>query len=270
MPNERMQALRYQQMFAGVTGNMGVATTYTLAVAYLNGEQWVEVEAMAETWLSPDADSIYAAIKGRVNYSDTSSMGFMAPNGYGLALNFGLAHWFSTQKGRITLSATVRNLGMMQWGPYSRSIEMDTGIIFTGIELSDIGSFTSSLSVPDSMLALLPPERLGVENRLMPGWAHFSAAYLGPKWSFNASLICAWRAGFKPMLTVEPGLRIGRALHVTTELGYGGYAYGQLGAGLELNRDRFAVKIKARQLQTFLLDSSPAGFGIHFNLNIWI
>ncbi|MEZ4720740.1 MAG: DUF5723 family protein [Flavobacteriales bacterium] len=263
---------RYQQVGMGWQYEPSPGTSYFVMASYINGEQYLDAK-VDRLWLytSTLGDTLSAGLNGGYAQSDTGSVGFAKPNGYGAALDFGFARDFKSEVGGWRLKAAVYNLGMVQWNPKTVHFAADTNLEWTGVKINDVTKVDEQFSggtLEDSLgQSLTKLYHKGYTNEVIPGWAHAELMrYRNQGAEFGGGMAIRWKAGYKPYGYLVGGYRFNDHIAMHGTAGYGGYAALQIGVQASFEYEHLALAARITNLETLVVPTQYAGGGASLSL----
>lgn len=267
----RLNSMHYRQFKIGLIDQRG-AFELGIAISGFQGRSDLLIQAQ-EAYIEGNQDptELRFGLKGELLQQGEQGNGKFwrfAGTGAGLDIlsGYDLGHY-----GRVRLS--LRNMGLLHWGPRASIREADTNAAFEGFTLEDplrSGTNNSKRSIERLEERYLPAERKGGYRRPFPGKLRltYSKRFPSGVW-FRSSILHRPFTSYAPYFGIEV-MKAWKDLRAGLSIGHGGF--GELAFGLEAAY-RFGKKwdlyIRAPHLEGALIPRSMGGLqasmGLHYH-----
>lgn len=265
--------IRYQQLSLGWSYNQGIGASIWAMASFVNGQQMAEID-ISRSWLYTGAlgDTLGVGLTGSGYLSDTSHIGFAKPNGIGAAIDFGVNRHFQGAFSDWKMSASVQNLGMIEWSTRTIQVDVDTNLNWYGLEINDLlatGDQFEGTALEDSLTE-------GIDNSIskgnhytwLPGVAQVDFIQLKEKgMELGGGGVVRWNAGYNPFAYARIGYRFKPAIAVHGLVGYGGYGTLQLGISGGYVTEHIHAGLAVNNLEAFIVPAKFAGGSLNFHFS---
>ena len=274
--NNFLQFMRYQKVGIGWKYAPTHAMSYSVMASFVNGEAFGRFELdRASLYTSNLGDTLDIDARGVGYLSDTGNVGFAKHNGAGMVLDLGFVHQFESMDRTWTFTATVRDIGFIQWQSKTEQYPIDTAITFTGIAIGEVSSVETSLdqnALEDSLVNGLTNDfSRGKVNQVVPGWLQLEVHQQADKGIvFGGGLTARWMANYRTYGWLNVGYAFTPSLQIESEIGYGGYGKLQVGMHARFTSDRVNCYARVGNLESWVLQDQFGGmsgaFGVQMNV----
>ncbi len=241
--------------------NVDSSANIGVSVALLNGQNSMNFELKKHTsiYTNINASEIQLTANGQLNYISQAKQNLLEFNGVGGSIDLYFEGHYKTKKKHYknSLIISVTNLGFINWINNTKNISVDTTVYFRGYTIK------STLDLTDSALAKINGDtvlkKITKSNKnnfytTLPvnvlvmhkfNWFKNVVFYAGGRYMFHSN--------YNLYVFAESEFKINNQLSISTQIGYGGFSYGNINIGCSYNSQKWYAKICSSNLQSLLL-----------------
>lgn len=213
-----------------------------------------------EVFTNSFGDTLYADV-----FASGLRSGNKLANGGGAAVSLGMSTkvYFAGQSWKTEVA--IENLGMVQWDLDTKTFELDTQLLYTGVYVNDINGniekevkrqFLDSIAAGFDGLI-----RNNWRNSVLPGYAQLSFSNITKSGVVSAFGAMARRNSvYKPFAWFNGGYKWKGGFDTRVEVGYGGYRKLQVGCSANFETDDLRFNFRLSNLESIL--PMVNGFGL--------
>lgn len=257
--------------------------TFGGGVSFIIGNKYVTAQTK-DAWLytSDIGDSISVRINGSTLESDTSSKLIYDPNGLGAGVDLFFSMPFDlSKKNRYTgtMSVEVNDLGFISWNKETLSRVYDGRFDWPGISAPSLFEITDSIyqnQFPDTLEnEFLKEASKSNNNMLLP--MRIAINYyerINEKVDLRVMLDYRLNSNYLPYVALTQRVKLNDKpgklnYYVNIFESLGGYGFGGLGCGMEVEHRNFGINLGVRHVLALAVPETLSGvnmrFGFHWN-----
>lgn len=264
LSNFGLNQIRYQQFTIGWGHQFRHNNQHFVVfggLALNKGNDWLNIGTdKASIFTATGGDYLSLGADMELQRSDSTAKVWKSWKGTGLSADLAF-EWTDSTGNRFSVG--IADLGFIRWNNNSSYIKADTTFDFTGIDVSDLFDFNSTVTNRinvDSALVqpYLKDRTKKAQTTMLPG--RFYVSYIGKLSSdfmLNIAADHFWNANYLPSVTINPGYHKEKyTLWLTNR--FGGYGRYFAGLAFQYHHKNWQIGLRSEYLSAMFL---PKGKG---------
>jgi hypothetical protein len=260
-----LNSVSYQQVEIGsMCTNFGGKAQFGMGISFLAGQQLQAITVSnGSLYTDPYGQYITLASDAKYNTSD-STPGHNRLNGYGASVDFYFSAPYKIGKRDGKITASIIDLGFINWNSRSLAYSKDTSYTYSGININGLNNLQNAtinnLSKDSLQNKYLPLARKSFYTNVPTTFSLNTSTDLG-KWSLELGFWYIFNGNSMGYFYAQGDKDFSHGWFADLQLGYGGYATYNASIGIAKKIKNTEIKIGINHLQGMILPDNFGGAG---------